>query len=308
MEGEIAPDQASKLVHEICSALNKRYIFPEQAEYICRNLERHLEEGSYEGITEGEFLAFALTTHLQEVNHDEHLWVRWHQEVIPELGEPLHKSTDWLAGQEKTASQGNNGFHKVEVLPGNVGYLDLRKFFRLEWARDTALAALAIMAECQALIIDLRQCEGGSANMVVFFTSHLFPAKPVQLHSIYWRDEDAVQELWTSQDIPGPRLEDVPLFILVGKDTFSAAEGFAQDIKFHHRGILIGERTAGGAHPGASFRLGAHFELFLPIGRAFNPVNQEDWEGTGISPHILAAPENALEVAYQLAINEIGIG
>ncbi len=57
---------------------------PDVAEQICTGLKKHLEDGVYADITEGEFLAFALTMHTQEVCHDEHLWVRWHPEPLPD--------------------------------------------------------------------------------------------------------------------------------------------------------------------------------------------------------------------------------
>jgi hypothetical protein len=65
-----------ELIATLCEKLRANYIFPEAAGQICANLEKHYQAGEYAGIDEGEFLALALTLHLQEVNHDEHLWVR----------------------------------------------------------------------------------------------------------------------------------------------------------------------------------------------------------------------------------------
>ena len=93
--------------------------------------------------------------------------------------------------------------------------------------------------------------------------------------------------------------------MLVSKVTFSAREQFTSVLKSHQRAIVIGEPTGGGAHPGTSYRLSPHFELFLPIGRGFDPITGLDWEGTGISPHVRANPEQALQVACQMAHREI---
>ena len=59
------------------------------------------------------------------------------------------------------------------------------------------------------------------------------------------------------------------------------------------------------AHPGDAYRLNAHFELFIPIGRAFDPLTNQNWEGEGITPHITAAPEDALEIAHSMALLDI---
>jgi hypothetical protein len=72
----------------------------------------------------------------------------------------------------------NHGFRRVEVLPGNVGLLELTLFSDFEpdqpletSARAVADAALALLARCQALMVDLRDCRGGS------------PARPAALRA-----------------------------------------------------------------------------------------------------------------------------
>jgi C-terminal processing protease CtpA/Prc len=67
----------------------------------------------------------------------------------------------------------------------------------------------------------------------------------------------------------------------------------------------VGEQTIGGAHPGASYRLHPHFEAFLPVGRAINPHTGEDWEGVGVQPDVPVPVEQALEVAYKLALEGV---
>jgi len=52
--------------------------------------------------------------------------------------------------------------------------------------------------------------------------------------------------------------------------------------------VLVGEKTGGGAHAGASYRLHPHFEAFIPVGQVSNPVNGADWEGRGVTPDIAA--------------------
>jgi len=305
--GQFSSDSGTLLllIQQICQKLWQNYIFPEMAEKICANLEDQFESGVYLDINEAEFLAFALTTHLQEINHDRHLWLRCHPEPIPGAEDVLHQNDEWLAKQSQKAQSENYGFRKIEILPGNIGYLMIKRFQRLEWAEQSAIATLNYLANVGALIIDLQHCEGGHPDMVTFFSSHFFSEEPVQLHSIHWRDEDHLQEYWTIPEIPGPRLDKVPLYLLIGQDTFSAAEGFASDLKTHQRATLIGGTTYGGAHPGTSFRLNSHFELFIPIGRAINPLTGQNWEGTGISPQITVPGKQALQVARLLALKEI---
>ena len=141
--------------------------------------------------------------------------------------------------------------------------------------------------------------------MTTLISSYLFGVEPVHLSSIYWRDEDTIQQYWTMPYIPGERFGDKPVYLLISNDTFSGGEGFAYDLKTQGRATLVGEKTGGGAHLGASYRLHAHFEVFIPVGRAINPITNQNWEGSGVVPDISISQEHALDVAYRLALTSI---
>jgi hypothetical protein len=298
------------LVQRLSERLRANYIFPDVAEQICARLQEHLHNGDYDGITTGPFLAYALTHHMQQVNGDEHLWVRWHPEPLPDHEGQLRQNEEWLAQQRLEAELDNHGFRRVERLPGNVGYLEIHHLPRPAWGRDTAVAAMNFLASTSRLIIDLRGCTGGYPDMVALILSYLFGEEPVHLNSIYWRDDDITQEYWTLPEVPGRRFGDKPVYVLIGPETFSGGEELAYDLQARQRATLVGEKTDGGAHPGASYRLHPHFEAFIPIGRAINPVTNDNWEGTGVIPDIPVPADQAFSTAYRLAlesvINQIG--
>ena len=300
------PLASAKLVSTLCAKLRASYIFPEIAEQICANLLKHLLAGDYADLDEGELLALALTIHLQEVNHDEHLWVRWHADPLPDEDDQLRLNPEWQAQRRLEAAQDNFGVHQVERLPGNVGYLDLRYLHRPEWGGETVTAALQCLTNTQALILDLRHCTGGYPGMAALICSHVLPPPPRLIASIYWRDEDAVQEFWTQETSLGSNYADKPLFVLISKETFSAGELLAHVLGSQGRATLIGEQTDGGAHPGASYRLAPHFELFLPIGRTIDPQTGGDWEGVGITPDVVVLESYQEQTtAHKLALQAI---
>lgn len=293
------------IVNCLCEKLKACYIFPEIAEQISARLQQHLADGEYADITEGEFFAYALTFHLQEVNHDEHLWVRWHPEILPDDEGLLRNNPEWQAEQKLAAMLDNYGIYKVERLPGNVGFIDIRYFHRPEWGGDTINAAIDFLANTAAWIVDLRNCRGGYPGMIALFCSDLFGAQPIHLNSIYWRDEDILQEYWTQPAVAGRRLADLPVYLLISQATFSAGEEIAYTLKNLQRATLVGETTGGGAHPGASYRLHPHFEVFIPIGQVINPITGTNWAGSGVKPDISALPEQAFKIAYRLALESI---
>ena len=248
---------------------------------------------------------------MQEINHDEHLWVRWHPTSLPEhVGSLLQNKEKMIEFQQK-AKLDNYGFHKVARLPGNVGYIDIRYLTRPSWGSgDTAVAAMNFIANTSALIIDLRKCSGGNPGMVALLSSYLFDGEPIHINDLYWRDEGFTQQYWTLPYVPGNRFVDKPVYVLISSFTFSAGEEIAYNLKHLERATLIGESTSGGAHPGSPFRLHPHFEAFIPLGRAINPITNENWEGSGVVPDISTSPPQAFDAAYKLAlesvINKIG--
>jgi C-terminal processing protease CtpA/Prc len=296
----------AEIIQSLTEKLRANYVFPDIAVQICERVQAHLEAGNYEDITESEFFAYALTQHLQEINGDEHLWVRWYPEPLPDHEGSLLQNEEKLAELRERARLDNYGFHKVERLPGNIGYLDIRYFTRLSWGSgDTAVAAMNFMANANALIFDLRQCGGGHPGMVALVSSYLFDGEPLHLNSLYWRDEDFTQQYWTLPYIPGKRFGDTPIYVLTSDFTFSAGEEFAYNLQSRKRATLVGETTGGGAHPGSPFRLHPYFEVFIPLGRAINPLTNENWEGVGVIPDIPAPEEQAFEIAYQSALETL---
>jgi len=305
MEKMLGRDRHTEIIQSLSEKLRAYYVFPEIAENICASLKEHLDTGDYSDITEGEFFAYALTNHMQDICQDEHLWVKWHIEALPDDEEALRLSEVWRREQQLQAKIGNYGFHKVERMAGNVGYLEIRNFHRPSWGGQIAVAAMNFLANTSALIIDLRKCSGGYPGMVSLVSSYLLGEESEHLNSIYWRDDDVTQQYWTLPYVPGQRLDDKSLYILISKKTFSGGEGFAYDMQARKRAIIVGEQTDGGAHPGASYRLHPHFEVFIPIGYPTHPITGKNWKGVGVTPDIPVTAELALKVAYKMVLEEI---
>ncbi len=296
----------TQIIQSLSEKLRAYYVFPDVATQICGRLQRHLEEGAYAAITEGELFASALTEHLQSVNQDEHLRVHWYPDPLPDTEDSMLQNPERLAEFRQRARLDNYGFYKAERLPGNVGYLDIRYFYRPSWGSgDTAVSAMNFLANTNALIIDLRQCRGGNPGMVALMSSYLFDGEPIHLNSLYWREKDFTQQYWTLPYVPGQRFVDKPIYILTSSDTFSAGEEFAYNLQTRQRATLVGETTSGGAHPGSPYRLHPHFEVFIPLGRAINPITNDNWEGRGVVPDVFVAQAQALNAAHRLALDAI---
>ena len=297
----LSPKALRQLITGLLDKLRDKYIFPDVAEQIDDSLRERLDKGTYNDISDGASLAFSLTYHLQQVSKDEHLWVRYYPDPLPEHHGSLLQNEEKVAQIIARAREKNFGIQRAELLPEGIGLLEIHYFYRPEWgSREPVVEAMRRLADASALIIDLRKCQGGNPHAVAFLSSYLFKPEPVLLNTLYWRDEDRTEEYWTMADIPGPRLVKQPVYVLLSKKTFSAGEEFAYNLQALKRATLIGETTSGGAHPGSPFRLHPHFEVFIPMGRAVNPVTGTNWEGVGVKPDIEVLADQALETACRL--------
>ncbi len=112
-------------------------------------------------------------------------------------------------------------------------------------------------------------------------------------------------ESWTLPYVPGKKFIDKPVFVLISKRTFSAGEGLAYVLKDLKRATLIGETTVGGSGTIEFKRIDDHFTLVVPTGRVISPITKTDWAGTGVEPDVKVESAKALDVALELAAEEI---
>ena len=259
------------------------YAFPEVAQKIQTDIRDRMAADGYQDVKSGAQLAETLTAQLQA-------------DIPPEE----------LSHQQTQGALRNFDFNRVERLRGNIGYLQLFSFEPPEFAGKTAAAAMQFLANTHALIIDLRHNRGGSASMVALLCSYLLPPYPaLHLTDLHWPKEGRTQQSWTLPYVEGPRYLDKPIYVLIGPETFSAAEEFAYNLKHLKRAVIVGETTAGGANPGAGFRLHDHFWMFIPTGQAISLVTGENWEGSGVLPDFKVPTELSLKTAQLLAFKKL---
>lgn len=293
---ELAPEALEGLVDSLAREIEQRYVFEDVAHEMAAKLRERLIAGAYEGISM-ETLAARLTTDLHAVKLDKHLHVSL---AMPHVDEGAPDPAERMRAEVEQARSTNFGFQKVEILPGNVGYLDLRGFVPIDVARETAAAAMGFLANADAVIFDLRHNGGGDPTMIQFLTTY-FLAERTLLNTFEWRGKEGLEESWTLDEVPGKRMVDVPLFVLTSGSTFSAAEEFTYNLRNLGRATIVGETTGGGAHPGDTHEIGGLLAVFIPEGRAINPITKTNWEGVGVEPHIRVAADRALDTARREA-------
>ncbi|GEO11570.1 hypothetical protein SAE01_40660 [Segetibacter aerophilus] len=305
----VTASEQREVISSISSLLNNRYVFPEVAKETSDLLMSNLNKGVYSSLRDPISFSGRLTSDLQLVTKDKHLGVRVDPDYIRDIRARQGTSSDPKATTAMLQRMKNNnyGFKEVKLLDGNIGYLDLRSFVDPQYAGETAVAAMNFLSNADALIIDLRKNTGGNPAMIQLICSYLFSANPVHLNNFYFRPSNQTTQTWTLPFISGKRRPDVDVYILTSRGTFSAAEEFTYDLKSLKRATVVGEVTGGGANPGGLEIINDRFAIFVPIGRAINPVTNTNWEGTGVTPDIPVAASNALIVAQEKALEKLAL-
>ncbi|MCH8978959.1 MAG: S41 family peptidase [Armatimonadetes bacterium] len=299
----ITEAEKRQTIELLLDSLNKTYVFPELADKADASIRKLLADGEYSQITSPAKFATKLSADINAVLGDAHFRVRYSASTLPareDRREPSQAERDMMANMVR---RNNAGIEKVERLPGNIGYIEVRSFMGGPQIARPAAAAFDFVKDTDALIIDLRRNGGGDPEAVRILCSYLFGEEPVHLNSLYWRASGRTTEFWTLKDLPGPRYLDKPVYVLTSKRTGSGAEECAYNLQTQKRGTVVGGVTWGGANPGGTVRLSDHFSAFIPTGRAINPITKTNWEGTGVIPDVES--DDALVKAQQLALQQM---
>jgi hypothetical protein len=287
--------ERQRVIDGAIANLRLHYIYPDVAQQMADTLLAHQKRGDDDAMTDGDSFANQLTKQMRDVSHDMHLELVYSRDPLPQR--QGGQSREAIARYRKAMKQENCTFEKVEILPRNIGYLKLNSFPDPAVCQSTAKAAMVSLNHVEALIIDLRDNHGGEPDMVALMAAYLFD------HPEYWYNprENTTKQSWTRSPVPGNRLADKPVYVLMSGRTFSGAEQFCYDLKMLKRVTLVGETTGGAAHSGVWHRIDNHFGMGIPETKPINPFSQTDWAETGVEPDVKVKSADALETARKLA-------
>jgi tetratricopeptide (TPR) repeat protein len=280
---------------KIYSLLKTKYVLSNQAIEYAIEFKKKYESGYYKSFTDSKAFAKQITADLIHITNDKH--INFRVKEPSGIGEKPEGSLHHPIRYHILGINENKGFSKIEWIEGNIGYLDIRRFYTISDNKDLVISALKFISNANAIIIDLRENGGGSGD----YLSSYFLNYPTQLTSWYSREDDFLTEFWTSKEIGVERLTEIPLFLITSKRTFSASESFAYDMKVRKRATIIGDSTKGGAHSVDLFKIDNQFEIYIPTVRAINPITGTNWEGVGVIPDVIVPSEYALDTTIVMA-------
>lgn len=306
------------VVDTLVAKLWQHYVDADTGVMIAKRLHDRLVAGAYDTITSPGRFAEALTVDLRSVNDDRHLNVTYNpgspgarpgpsglqmpavlpQPVMPTSPPPSSPGAD-------AARRTNYGLGRVDILPGNVGYMDIRGFAGAQMVIPAIKSALEYLQGTDAIIFDLRRNGGGSPFSVNIIISHFTTGDTLPSLTVKNRSGHQTFTRYTFATVPGPRRPNVPLYVLTSGATASAGEDFTFVLKNMKRATIVGGTTAGAGHNNAVLDLGEGFNASISFTRVMDPKTGAEWERVGVTPDVPVDQARALDVAHALALKEI---
>jgi len=288
--------QKHQIIDTLKQEISEQYILEKNIPTILKSLEAISSSKELQLISNHNEFAELIDKNLKQF--DKHFKLSWTDSEKIDGNVPSESYWDSLKRK-------NSGFNRVEILSGNIGYIDFWGFDKVNDNSERRVAnVMSLVSDTDAIIFDLRNNGGGHPEMVQLISSYLFK-KRTHLNSIYWRFSDETDEFWTFRKVKGEKPRNVPIYILTSSATFSAAEEFAYDLQSLKRATIVGEVTGGGAHPMRFIDLESGFVAGIPYGKAINPITKTNWEWVGVKPDLKTPKERAFDLAYHSALENL---
>jgi hypothetical protein len=292
-------DKRRRMVRQLSDIVRANYQDEAAANRLADALLRNLDARTYDDMsTSDKEFAARLTRDLRAVVDDKHMAV---------VNGMTGKEPD-ITVDPAFALKLNYGVQTVRRLSGNVGLIELNFAPNLKFGDallDRYAAAMTLVRDTRALIVDVREHMGGEPATIVYFASYFYDRPAFVVNRIRYRPQ-RVDEFSTTATPRGGRYgERRPLFVLTSGRTFSGAEELAYDLQTTKRARIVGEVTGGGANPNEDFDLGDGFVAYIPNGAAVNPITGTNWEGAGVQPDVKIDAVKALDATRRLALEAV---
>ena len=178
---------------------------------------------------------------------------------------------------------------EIAVLPGNTGYMNIKKISKDVSAEVREALVPLEKAGVRKLVIDLRGNSGGVFHEGLKLAEIFLDAKTPVLHTL--ERGDRVQTFVSGNSAP----LNFELSLLVDEKTASSSEIFAGALQANGRARLVGKPTFGKATVEKTFTLENRYRVKFIVGAMYKPGGKS-WHETGLQPDV-TVEEDALRLA-----------
>ncbi|MER3317719.1 MAG: S41 family peptidase [Allomuricauda sp.] len=325
---EISPTLQKEMIEELSRLIKKEYVLEDIGFKMATKLDV-LKNESMEAIASDEFIK-TINQELWSIYMDKHLAVvnpdkfKQFQEMFG-LDEGSHQNKKERTHDKREESDSNNQHenshdaHKVQgkseasALTGsrvinrdgrtNIGLIKLNRFNGSEKGLENMHQLLTSFIGVDVVIIDLRNCKGGDADMVKALSGYFFNKATYLVSTIGRKDEKGnreERERWSIRNELSEEFSNTPIYIMTSSRTFSAAESFSFGLQVTDRATIVGENTGGGGHMNTFFALPGGYGASISVGRTFDNKTGKGFQGTGVEADIQVEADHAFAKTLEL--------
>lgn len=323
---EVFPSLQNEIIEELSHLIKEEYVLEDIGSKMASKLVS-LNAGSREAMSSEQFVTL-LNEELQSVHLDKHLSV-----IEPEKFKQIQKMFGLEEGghhdknkghhnkPEKSTHQDKHGNSHIShhgqnaksILAGSrvinrdgrtkIGFLNVTRFDGTEKGLKDMQKVFASFVGVDAVIIDLRKCKGGDADMVKALSGYFFQESTYLVTTIGRKDEKGnreEKERWSVVNELSEKFKDTPLYIMTSGSTFSAAESFSFGLQLTKRALIVGENTGGGGHMNTFFELPEGYGVSISVGRTFDGKTGKGFQGIGVQADIPIEADHAFAKTLDL--------
>ena len=164
------------------------------------------------------------------------------------------------------------------MLQENIGLVTIENFDQRCAEESIAAIETILEAGAEKLILDVRYNPGGYADELVKLLDYLLPEGDL-FRTVRYDGKEHV-------DKSDADCLDIPMVVLVNRNSFSAAEFFAAALREYEAAMVIGEQTVGKGYFQTTYKLSDGSAVALSIGKYFTPKGISLAE-EGLTPDVL---------------------
>lgn len=166
---------------------------------------------------------------------------------------------------------------ECRMLEGSIGYVKINNFDARCFDETSACIDEVLDQGAKALLFDVRFNGGGYKDEMVKILDKLLP------EGVLFQSEDYAGKKQT--DTSDAACIELPMAVLVNRDSYSAAEFFAAALQEYHWAKVVGEKTCGKGNFQTGFRLSDGSLLNISIGKYYTPQGKSLTD-IGVTPDV----------------------
>lgn len=292
---QITAKDKGDAIQNIANRIAANYVYPEKGGQIASYIQTANFKGAFNNARTWQQFDELVTTELKKFSKDGHLYVRYDPQEVKELRRN--------AGKQEVKSKiftgdvtVNDVVSEAKVLDGNIGYVKMKEINITKKNVDQLYSAMRKMESTKALIVDLRDNGGGGSEIGAVLESFFLPAGTPTL-TFTTRDGNYTTDstvTWLKE-----KRYDKPVYILVNRNTASAAEAFAFVLQQNKRAKIVGETSAGAAYMNSWYAVNDDNYVSVSTAAPSLPGKNKSWETDGIQPDIKVKKGDAMQVALR---------